>query len=153
MATKEYKMANKTETKEFILKCKPVDPKDPTTLACRIVAKKISSQGEQNPDKSSKTSQVNPSDESEPAKTVPDATEKPGVAGDELLTVRKHTLDGKVFLEVIELASGPESNATVETAGKMDANVCEGQYCPVSKFAKFRKKKQAKNDDKSGGGE
>lgn len=140
-------MADKTETKEFILKCKPIDPKDPTTLACRIVAKKVSSQGEQNPDKSSKASQVNPSDESEPAKTVPDATEKPGVAGDELLTVRKHTLDGKVFLEVIEPASDPEPNPAVEAAGKTDASVCEGQYCPVSKFGKYRKKSSATSKD------
>ena len=140
-------MADKTETKEFILKCKPMDPKDPTTLACRIVAKKVSSKGEQNPDKSSKASQVNTSDELEPAKTVPDVTEKPGVAGDELLTVRKHTLDGKVFLEVIEPASDPEPNPSVEAAGKMDASVCEGQYCPVSKFGKYRKKSSVTSKD------
>ena len=136
-------MADKTETKEFILKCKPMDPKDPTTLACRIVAKKVSSTSEQSPDTSAKAQQVNTSEESEPVKALPEAIEKSGETVDELLTVRKHTLDGKVFLEVIELASGPEPNAPVETAGKTDASVCEGQYCPVSKFAKFRKKKQA----------
>jgi len=141
-------MAEKTETKEFILKCKPMDPKDPTTLACRIVSKRVFSKGEQNPGTESKASQVNPSEELEPVKPVLDANEKAEETGDELLTVRKHTLDGKVFLEVIEPASGPEPNATVETAGKTEASACEGQYCPVSKFGKYRKKKQAISKDK-----
>lgn len=146
-------MADKTETKEFILKCKPMDPKDPTTLACRIVAKKVSSTSEQSPDTSAKAQQVNTSEESEPVKALPEAIEKSGETVDELLTVRKHTLDGKVFLEVIELASGHEPSDTVETAGKTDASVFEGQYCPISKFAKFRKKKQAMQKDNGKAGD
>ncbi|WP_300223441.1 hypothetical protein [Methanoregula sp.] len=132
-------MASKTETKEFILKCKPMDPKDPSTLACRIVSKRVFSKGELNHDTASNDSQPK-SSESEPVKTVPDATEMIEEAGDELLTVRKHTLDGKVFLEVIEPTSHPEPNAVEMTDRKTEDSGCDGKHCPISKFGKYRKK-------------
>lgn len=151
MATKEYEMADKTETKEFILKCKPVDPKDPTTLACRIVSKRVFSKGEQNRDESSKDS-LPKSSESEPVKTVPDVVKKTEPFDDELLTVRKHDLDGKVFLEVIEPVLGPESNATEMTDRKAEDSGCDGKHCPISKFGKYRKKNQAIKDADGGDG-
>lgn len=139
-------MADKTETKEFILKCKPMDPKDPTTLACRIVAKKVSSNSEQSPDTSPKDSQPK-SSKSEPVKTVPDVVEKTEKTSDELFTVRKHDHDGKVYLEVIEPTSGPEPNATEMTGRNAGDSGCDGKHCPISKFGKYRKKNQAMQKD------
>jgi len=153
-------MVEKSEENVVTLRCKPKDPSDPEMLVCRIVSGSASSVKEPVPETSSKTPQ--------PDSPVAD-TASPVVSGDSTqqddvtLTVRRVKRDGKVVIEVFEpdacpvktaetpSDSKPEPNRTAAEHRKLELTDCDGKRCHISKFTAFRKKKQAKNDDKREG--
>lgn len=155
-------MAEKSEENVVTLRCKPKDPSDPEMLVCRIVSGPAASVKEPAPEASSKTPQPNPPVSDTAAPVVSD---KSSQQDDVTLTVRRIKRDGKVVIEVFEpdaspvqpvdtpSDSKPEPNHTAAEQRKLELTGCDGKYCNISKFAAYRKKKQAVKDTNGGGGE
>ena len=158
-------MIENQDNNEITLRCKPLDPTDPTMLSCEIIPKSVRLENGAGQEASVKTPQPVQS-RSGTETPSPDVSGDTGKPKYETVNVRKVQMGGKEFLEVLKPHGKPEPEAeetplvqkTQPDISEMRHRLsrlkkCNDKRCIISKTASSRQDKTAKRNDTVGEGE
>jgi hypothetical protein len=151
-------MTKQNDNSEIILQCKPTDPSDPTTLVCKIVSKH-DIQGNEAISEPEGMLDQSPSNGDIQDSVNSNLAEPPG----ETMTVHKVSMDGKVFLEVLEpqkddnidakkslFDQKAESSHSAKISGKEDKPKGKCNCCELTRLQAVLKKKSIKKNKAKG---